>query len=217
MKASSSTSSILRLGGGESDSPASPRRSSPRGVTVVHHRALPSAYAAERLYLLSELQLHAAPPVYLKDEMGGGGDESDTRTVETFPDPSLEEDELLLPEEEQHQVNPGEESILLSPFAILYLVWKDDDDLTTDGAKDFCQHTLLPAVRKVRGYAVVSETSDATATTQNDLSHPSTESNVAAATATAAATPTAAATATAAAKSTVNTNQQTLSRRDEEM
>jgi hypothetical protein len=212
MKASSSTSSILRLGGGggESDSLASPRRSSPRGVTVVHHRALPSAYAAERLYLLSELQLHAAPPVYLKDETGGGGDESDTRTAETFPDPSLEEDELLLPEEEDLRDHPGEDSILLSPFAILYLVWKDDDDLTTDGAKDFCQHTLLPAVRKVRGYAVVSETSDATSTAQNDLSHPSTESFVAAATADVAAA------AAAAAKNTVNTNQETLSSRDED-
>jgi hypothetical protein len=186
-------------GGGGNDAAAaaqsSPKvvlRRSNSGVSVLHQKQLPS-YTAERLYILSELQLHSVPPTFLSAEHddgsvggGGGGGDNDNVTVETADMHSLEgrshnssqdaSGPLTLHHHDHH--------LPLQPYSILYLTWKpslaspqdrtgEESNTTTTtttptrAVTTFVEDVVVPAVHRIQNITRIRRPSMTHSTTSS--------------------------------------------------
>ena len=111
-----------------SNSPSSNRAS----VTIVSRESLPT-YSSERFFLLSEIEEHAAKPVFYLET-----DAADESTADT-------KEESLLDQGQQSPTNPPG----LAQFLILYVLWQHPQKGTVKDEEIYVRNVLVPYIEQL--------------------------------------------------------------------
>jgi hypothetical protein len=128
----------------------------PLSVTILNVEQLP-AYASERFYVLSELELNGHSTVFLYDEEEEEEEECDeTQETEESSQTSTPEDLPGGPTTTATATTtiPGGD-VSLAPFLILYLLWRPEMD-----AREFVETILSKAIDKLETLTDIMPTKD---------------------------------------------------------